>query len=174
MPRGIQLGQNATDAAAALMDNQCKNISIKLFNLLKTKYGPDIVMQKKLDQKQIPGGEGACQPDGGVWFWKGTLIAAFEAKKQQNRGNAIERWYKNPYACRLINPDMSYVTFAVGQGAVRRGTIHKALAMSHLGGFDTYVPGKNSCFMKPLGFTAEEVEAIMLQVLEERITSQSV
>ena len=174
MPRGIQLGQNATDAVASLMDNQCKNISIKLFNILKTKYGTDIDVQKKLKQDQIPGGIGACAPDGSLWFWKGTLIAAFEAKKQQNAGNAIERWYKNNFICRTLNQDMSYVTFTCGEGAVVGGVMHKALAVAHLGGFDAYTPRKNSCFMKPLGFTDEEVEAIMLQVLEERITSQSV
>lgn len=168
--RGIQLGQVATDAAAAKLDSQCKTVSCKVLATLQTKYGPEVTLQKKLTKSQIPGGIGACAPDGSLWFWKGTLIAAFEAKKQQNRGNAIERWYKNNFVCRTLNPSMSYVTFACGEGAVVGGVIHKALAIAHLPGFDVYTPGGNSCWMKPIGFEDAEVEAIMLQVLEERIS----
>lgn len=174
MPRrGIQLGQVATDAAAAKMDDQCKTTSRKVFGVLSAKYGDKLTFQKKLTQTQIPGGIGACEPDGCVWFWDGRLIASFEAKKQQNAGNAIERWYKNNFICRLLNPEMSYVTFACGGGAVVGGVIHKALAVAHLAGFNTYVPKGNSCWMNPDGFSDEEVENIMMRVLEERITSLS-
>jgi hypothetical protein len=171
--RGIQIGQVATDLSAAKLDNQCKTISCKVLDALKAKYGDTLRLQKKLTKSQIPGGVGACAPDGSLWFWNGTLIAAFEAKKQQNRGNAIERWYKNNFICRSVNPQMSYVTFACGEGAVVGGVIHKALAVAHLAGFDTYVAGANTCWMKPDGFTDEEVERKMMDVLEERITSQS-
>ena len=167
--RGIQIGQVATDEAASKLDTQCKTISCRVLLALQAKYGKELTLQKKLDKTQIPGGIGACAPDGSLWFWKGTLIAAFEAKKQQNRGNAIERWYKNNFVCRAVNPDMSYVTFACGEGAVVGGVIHKALAIAHIPGFDVYVPGRNSCWMKPEGFSDEEVEAIMMQVLTERI-----
>lgn len=168
--RGIQIGQVATDAVASKLDNQCKTISCKVLATLQAKYGKDIVLQKKLTKSQIPGGIGACAPDGSLWFWKGSLLAAFEAKKQQNRGNAIERWYKNNFVCRALNPSMSYVTFACGEGAVVGGVIHKALAIAHLPGFDVYTAGGNSCWMKKEGFSDEEVEAIMFQVLEERIS----
>jgi hypothetical protein len=171
--RGIQLGQVATDKDAAKLDNQCKTSITKVYEALKEKYKGDIQFQKKLAKDQIPGGVGACAPDGSLWFWKGTLIAAFEAKKQQNRGNAIERWHKNHALCRMINPKVSYVTFACGEGAVVGGVIHKAIAFQHLDGFDKYVPGKNSCWMKPDGFKDEEIENIMVQVIEERITSLS-
>lgn len=168
MPPGIQLGQVATDAKAEKLDTQCKVATTKVLDVLKSKYGYDITMQKKLRQDQIPGGIGACAPDGNLWFYKGKLIAAFEAKKQQNLGNAIERWYKNNFICRAINPEMSYVTFTCGEGAVIGGVIHKALAVAHLDGFDKHVPKKNTCFMKTDGFTDEEVAAVML----ETITSQ--
>jgi len=174
MPRGIQIGQVATDEHAAKLDNQCKDISSKVLFTLKAKCGNDILIQRKFKQEQIPGGIGACAPDGSLWFYKGKMIAAFEAKKQQNAGNAIERWYKNNFICRLVNPNVSYVTFACGEGAVVGGVMHKALAVAHLKGFDAYVPGENSCFMKPAGFSDDEVKSIMLEVIEERITSQSV
>lgn len=170
--RGIQLGQVATDEFAAKLDNQCKTISCKVLETLRSTHGDKIQLQKKLKQTQIPGGIGACAPDGSLWFWNGTLIAAFEAKKQQNAGNAIERWYKNNFICRTLNPKLSYVTFACGEGAVVGGVIHKALAVAHLSGFDTYVAGSNTCWMKPDGFSYEEVESKMMEVLQERITSQ--
>lgn len=163
--RGIQIGQVATDAVAAKLDNQCKTISCKVLDTLKAKHGDRIRLQKKLNKTQIPGGVGACAPDGSLWFWDDKLVAAFEAKKQQNRGNAIERWYKNNFICRAVNPSVSYVTFACGEGAVVGGVIHKALAVAHLDGFDKYVAGKNSCWMKPEGFSDEEVERMMLEVL---------
>ncbi len=169
--RGIQPGQVAGDGLSRSMDKKCKDLTAKVLTTLKAKYGDRLRLQKKLTNDQIPGGVGACEPDGAAWFWDGKLIAAFEAKKQQNRGNAIERWYKNNYICRKLNPSMSYVTFVCGEGAVVGGVIHKALAVAHLPGFNVYTPGDNSCWMNPAGFTDEEVERIMLEVLEERITS---
>jgi len=163
--RGIQIGQVATDAAAASLDRQCKDTACKVFKILSEKHGNRIQGQKKLNITQIPGGIGACEPDGSLWFWDGTLIASFEAKKQQDAGNAIERWYKNNYICRLINPNVSYVTFARGEGAKIGGVIHKALAVAHLDGFDKFVPKKNSCWMKPDGFSDEEIESHMMNVL---------
>jgi hypothetical protein len=168
MPRGIQPGQCATDALAGKLDTQCKETARRVLAHLKAKHGNQITMEKKLNKDQIPGGSGACAPDGSLWFYRGTLIAAFEAKKQQNAGNAIERWYKNNFICRAINPNVSYVTFACGEGAVVGGVMHKALAVAHLDGFDKLVPKKNSCFMSPQGFPEEEIERIMI----ETITSQ--
>lgn len=170
---GIQKGQKATDEHAAKLDNQCKTTSTNIYKVLKQKYGDDITFQIKLNESQIPGGIGACAPDGGLWFWKNQLIVAYEAKKQQNRGNAIERWHKNHSMCRIINPNISYVTFACGEGAIVGGALHKGIAFQHLEGFDKYNPGKNSCWMKPSGFSDEEIEKVMMQVIEERITSLS-
>lgn len=175
MPRrGIQPGQVAADAEAIKLDNQCKNLSRKILETLEARHGDKIKFQRKLTLDQIPNGKtGACEPDGGLWYWNGTLIAAFEAKKQQNAGNAIERWYKNQYICRKINTNLSYVTFACGEGAVTGGVIHKALDVAH-DEFNVYIPGGNSCWMKPEGFADTEIESKMLEVLEERITSQPV
>ena len=36
-----------------------------------------------------------CEPDGGLWYLKGILVAVFEGKHQGPRGNADERWWKN-------------------------------------------------------------------------------
>ena len=163
---GIQKGTVATDARARKMDNYCKELRESVFANFKSE---DLTVQKKLNQTQIPGGIGACEPDGGAWFYKGILIAVFEGKKQQNRGNAIERWFKNNFICRSINPQVSYVTFATGGGAKANGTIGKALNIAHLNGFNKYVPGGNSCFMNTDTIDKEEMNGIMHEVILERM-----
>ena len=163
---GIQKGTVATDARARKMDNYCKELRESVFANFKSE---DLTVQKKLNQTQIPGGIGACEPDGGAWFYKGILIAVFEGKKQQNRGNAIERWFKNNFICRSINPQVSYVTFATGEGAKADGTIGKALNIAHLNGFNKYVPGGNSCFMNEDTIDKDEMNSIMHEVILERM-----
>lgn len=163
---GIQKGTVATDARARKMDNYCKELRESVFANFKSE---DLTVQKKLNQTQIPGGIGACEPDGGAWFYKGILIAVFEGKKQQNRGNAIERWFKNNFICRSINPQVSYVTFATGEGAKADGTIGKALNIAHLNGFNKYVPGGNSCFMNTDTIDKDEMNSIMHEVILERM-----
>lgn len=56
-------------------------------------------------------------PDGGIWFDSGgRAIAAFEAKKQDHKGNAHERWFKNHAFLNRIHPNIRYVTFLSGSG----------------------------------------------------------
>ena len=169
---GIQNGTVATDARARKLDEQCKNQKDDVYAELKKIY-PELTLQKKLTKGQIPGLKGACEPDGGAWFYRGVLIAVFEGKKQQDRGNAIERWFKNNYICRSIRPDMSYVTFCTGEGAYEDGTIGKALNVSHLDGFNQYNPGSNSAYLTtdPDGFTKEFINATMIEVVCERINT---
>ena len=167
MAGGIQKGTVATDAVAKKLDIKCKQMRDYVAGCI-CKEIPGLVMKKKIPSDLIPGGVGACQPDGGAWFYKGELIAVFEGKKQGNKGNAIERWFKNHYICRLINPDVSYVTFAVGEGACEDGQIGKTLAVAHQDGFNTYVHGGNSCFLKKDGFSDGDLYDIMWQVLVER------
>ena len=134
---------------------------------------PDLKLQKKLTKDQIPGGKGACEPDGGAWFYRGVLIAVFEGKKQQDRGNAIERWFKNNYICRKVNQNVSYVTFCTGEGAYDNGQIGKALNIAHLTGFNQYNPADNSAYFNIEGFTGEQIYTIMKDVLIERIENET-
>jgi len=167
---GIQNGTVATDARARQLDEQCKHLKEDVFIELKKIY-PELTLQKKLSKLQIPGNKGACEPDGGAWFYRGVLIAVFEGKKQQDRGNAIERWFKNNYICRKINPDMSYVTFCTGEGAYEDGQIGKALNVAHLSGFNQYNPGENSAYLNTDSFTKQEINAIMIETICERINT---
>jgi hypothetical protein len=180
---GIQNGMVATDARARKLDEQCKHLMQDVYTELKKIY-PKLTLQKKLTKAQIPGGIGACAPDGGAWFYRGVLIAVFEGKKQQDRGNAIERWFKNNFICRKVNPEVSYVTFCTGEGAFMNwtekegsdelmtyGQIVKALNVAHLDGFNQYNPGDNSAFLSTDCFTKEFINATMIEVICERINT---
>ena len=167
---GIQTGTVATDARARKLDEQCKHVKKTVLPVISAIY-PEVTMQKRLTKAQIPGGKGACEPDGGLWFYKGKLIAVFEGKKQQDRGNAIERWFKNHFIARLINPNVSYVTFCTGEGAYSDGTIGKSLNVAHLKGFNKYNPGDNSAYLNVDDFDKQFISDIMLEVISERIQS---
>ncbi len=176
MAGGIQPGTVATDELARTLDKNCKQQAEIVFKVLasRPRYKGRLTVQRKLSATQIPNGRGACQPDGYLWFWDGKLICTFEAKKQQDRGNAIERWHKNHTICRLINPEVSYVTYAVGEGAYTDGTIGRALSPVHAGGFNVYVPGGNSTFFSKKGFTPSEIGESMIRIIEERISHEPV
>lgn len=167
---GIQNGTVATDARARKLDEQCKHQKEDVYAELNKIY-PELILQKKLRKDQIPGGKGACEPDGGAWFYNNVLIAVFEGKKQQDRGNAIERWFKNNYICRKINPDVSYVTFCTGEGAYDDGQIGKALSVAHLEGFNQYNAGDNSAYLNTDCFTKQQINTIMIETICERINT---
>ena len=163
---GIKKGTVATDAAARELDDQCKLIAKELVDELSE---TGLEYQRKLTKDQIPGNLGACEPDGGAWFYDGELVCIFEAKKQQDAGNAIERWFKNQYICRAINPDVTYVTFCTGEGAYRKGVIGKSLSVAHLDGFNKYVFNGNSCYMSVDGFTKKRIKQLMKKILLDAI-----
>ena len=156
---GIQKGTVATDTVAKKLDTQCKTLkeSISVEGL---------TMQKKVRQDQIPGGVGACEPDGGAWFLGDKLVAVFEAKKQGKKGNAIERWFKNNFVCRSINPNICYVTFCVGEGAGDGEVLQKTLNIAHLEGTNQFNPNGNSVYYSEEGFTTEFINNVMQEVLE--------
>jgi hypothetical protein len=166
---GIRKGQVATDCAAAKIDRDLKEIRDEL------SQDPDLIsavvsMLKKLNKTTTTT---PCAPDGGAWFHNGRLIAVFEAKKQQDRGNAIERWYKNHYVCRKLNERLSYCTWARGEGAYPEGAIGKALDAAHNGQWNIYRPGHNSCWLSKDGFSKDEIKQQMKYIILERIRSEN-
>jgi hypothetical protein len=78
---------------------------------------------------------------------------------------------------------MSYVTFVTGAGArvetitvgkgkkyrEKAGTIIEILNVAHLNGYNTYVPGGNSCFASVEGFTKDFIVKKMIEIIQERI-----
>lgn len=161
---GIQKGTVATDAVAKELDEQCKKIaeSIEIKGLR---------MQTRLKKSQIPGGLAGCEPDGGAWFLGDKLVAVFEGKKQGEKGNAIERWFKNNYIARSINSDVCYITFCVGAGAAENKVLMKTLSIAHLNGdeelnVNKFVPKYNSAYFSVDGFSEEFISNKMHEVLE--------
>ena len=168
---GIQPGTTASDDESKAMDDNARQAAERAFRALRTKY-PGLAFQKKLDQSQIPGGIGSCAPDGGIWFYDGALIAAFESKKQADRGNAIERWYKNHFIVRAISATATYVTFASGEGVLEGNPIHRILHIAHHGTFgviDEVRAGCNNLHRKREGFSVAEMVAIIEQTIEASI-----
>lgn len=164
---GIQPGTTALDEQSKAMDDNAKAAMLRVYDALSTLY-PGLVVQSKLDQSQIPGGVGSCAPDGGVWFYKGQLIAAFESKKQGAKGNAIERWFKNNFIVRAINPIATYVTFASGEGVVAGNPIHRILHIAHQGLFgvmNEVQVGVNNLHSQVGGFSVDEMSDIMIETL---------
>jgi len=165
---GIQKGTVAFDEQSKAMDDNAKSAMNVAFVLLSAKY-PGLSVDKKLDQSSIPGGIGSCAPDGGVWFYNGELIACFESKKQGDKGNAIERWYKNNFIVRAINPYATYVTFASGAGVIAGNPIHRILHIAHQGAYGTIgeiAVGVNNLHCKVEGFSVEEMVAIMVETVD--------
>ena len=151
---GIQKGTVAFDEQSKAMDDNAKSAMNVAFVLLSAKY---------------PGGIGSCAPDGGVWFYNGELIACFESKKQGDKGNAIERWYKNNFIVRAINPSATYVTFASGAGVIAGNPIHRILHIAHQGAYGTIgeiAVGVNNLHCKVEGFSVEEMVSIMIETVD--------
>jgi len=156
---GIQPGTTAISENSTKLDNLVKQASSIVFDKYKQKYS--LVYQSCLRKDQIPYGIGALQPDGGIWFIDTIPIMISEAKYQGDRGNAIERWFKNVYIARLINPNITYLTFACGLGVLEHKPIYDTLYLPHKGMYNVVQPKQNTAFLKVDGFLLEEVVNII-------------
>lgn len=165
--RGIQKGTIATDQVAREMDNQVKKQSNEVYETLKHRY-PDLKHFRKLDpETQVPGGQTPCEPDGGIFYYKGVIIVVSEAKKQQNKGNAIERWYKNNDIIRILSPKATFLTFCVGEGCNNK--IPQLLSVRHLNEYNTLHITDNSLFLNVDGFEDCYIQDCLTQAIESMI-----
>jgi len=155
MKGGIQPGTTATSDESARLDNQVKVASNTAFEYYSKIY--DLKFQAKLTKKQIPYGIGALSPDGGIWFYQDKPIMMIEAKHQGALGNAIERWYKNMYIARVINPNITYLTFATGLGVKQGGPIYDTLYIPHDGEYNVIRAGKNTAFLSVEAFELDKL-----------------
>lgn len=164
---GLRKGHSgASDAASKKIDENLRRIRNKLAVDLSAVSGLTMEVRIPKIDTHTP-----CAPDGGAWYYERKLVAVFEAKKQQDAGNAIERWYKNMYRCRNLNPHVSYVTFCRGAGAYPQGQIGTLLHVAHQQGWNEYFPEKNSCWLSLSGFTFDWLYNTMREIIEERIQS---
>ena len=158
---GIQSGTTAFDPQSKTLDGQLKEVrdEISVCGFTMVKQFP-----RKLKIDLIGEDCFGFAPDGGAWFKgnseDGNLFAVFEAKKQNKKGNANERWFKNAQIAKSINPDVKYITLCSGEGAKKGECLEK---MSQLA---KRTMGRNfEFYMSPDGFTKEQVNRIMLSVL---------
>lgn len=164
---GIQSGTVATDSHAKQLDDDLKSIQNELAVELKEQ---GFTCRKKLEKDFLieQGVLVGCEPDGGLWFKDGTLIAAFEGKKQGKGGNAIERWEKNYNICKSLNPNIKYITFGAREGFESDGYPYKyAKTMLNRENkeLNTLYEQGQSWFVNPEGFAKEEIKSIMKQAL---------
>ena len=159
-------GAVASTAESIYLDTLLKETSQEI-----SKGNPHYTFSSKVrfDQEDRMGTINYILPDGGSFYVGGKLLAVFEAKKQGDKGNAIERWYKNHNFCRdFVNKDISYVTFCSGY-VKEDGPLYRILYPYHngdKGSINKFTKGKNSAFFKET-WTREEVVKIMQQVLNE-------
>lgn len=180
MAGGIQRGTEAGSAESKQLDGDVKSVAEALAQA-QTRYFYE-VGHKSLDETKSHSRQRitesalpemrerhftiGCMPDGGMWFdaprgQPRRLMAAFEAKHQQDGGNAIERWAKNYLLCRSIWPDCVYVTFMTGEGARVGGVLHD------FGETMRSANGPNCVFYyAPEGFSQEGIFNIMTSILD--------
>jgi hypothetical protein len=165
---GIQAGTVATDRHAKHLDRGMKMIAEELAAELKEQ---GFTMCKRLNRKEALeefGIEVGCEPDGGLWYKDGKLIAMFEGKKQGKGGNAIERWFKNNFLADVIDPDVKYVTLGSREGFAEGAycyRIAKTVQNVKNRKINVLYDSGTSWMLNADGFTLDEIRAIMRETL---------
>lgn len=172
---GIQPGTTASSESSKKIDSQVKRANIELFEEIGNTI-PGLTYQGKLKKDQIPGGVGACQPDGGIWLLNGKPIVASEAKKQGKGGNAIERWYNNSHILKATNKEILYATFATGEGVEKDNPIWNTLHIAVEGKYnmireksESYGVDGVSVFLSKEDFEYEYVKSTIRRIVEKAI-----
>lgn len=188
MAGGIQKGTEAGSAESKQLDGDVKVIAEAIAQVQKkyfyesghrsldeTKnFSKQTVLEASIPEIREKNVRLGCMPDGGMWFngprtQPRALKVAFEAKHQQDGGNAIERWSKNYLICNTIWPDCKYVTFMTGGGAKVGGVLHDfGTSMANL-------RGENCIFFyAENGFSQEGIFNIMISVLGLDLTFEQI
>jgi hypothetical protein len=188
MAGGIQVGTEAGSVESKQLDGDVKTIAEAIAqaqteyfyepghkNMVSEKFSESVKQAAALPELAEMGITVGCMPDGGMWFDGNRsnptrkLIAAGEAKLQQDGGNAIERWCKNYLLCKGLNPDVKYVTFMSGPGAAPNGVLYKF-------GHSMVAANGNNCifYYQPEGFSQEAIFNIMISVLELDLTFEQI
>ena len=107
---------------------------------------------------------GGFEPDGGFWLCKktGKTVAVFEAKKEDEGGNANERWNDNANTASVMNTDIIYHTFAMGYKEKWDDRIKKS--------FKEYNQRKlldTRWSFQEDGYDSEQIEKVIVDTLNE-------
>jgi hypothetical protein len=161
----------ATTQESKSLDENTKKAMNKIASSLRSKYYfekehyNDKYGKRKLPEFVKLDVSLGCVPDGGFWFdnprgINRNLCYVFESKHQGQDGNAIERWGKNYILCKMLNPNVKYITFLSGSGCCEGKILHKfSETMKKLD------PSSCIFFLNENGFTEEEIECIMISYL---------
>jgi hypothetical protein len=168
-------GEQSRTEESAKLDNTLKVAAPRVYQILKDEY-PELTWSPGL--KREANDECGVSPDGGIFSYKGTIVAAFEAKHQGPRGNAIERWCKNYLHLKTKSPTMTYVTFATGAGVAEFGPVKKHFNTHFrriVGEEPTYNvirPGCTTVYLSEHGFQMDYVEAEVVKCVKASIRSR--
>ena len=147
------------------LDGDLKQVSKRVAEDIKVKY-PEVTHTKKFNSHTHAAG---CEPDGGIFWYKGEPIVACEGKHQGAKGNAIERWYKNNFVLRQLNHNITYITFATGEGAYPDRVIGKTLSPAHHLGYNYHSVGENVCYLRPEGISNQEMYTLITEAIESQV-----
>lgn len=171
----------ASTRSSKIIDNLVSSIATQVVS----KYD-DFTYHKKQEVDHS-----VAQPDGGIFINDSRkMIVTFEAKHQQDGGNALERWYMNQRLLEEVAKEKGYssyyVTLASGEGAYvsngKVGTCEKILSFMHnvkkqYGHMFEYkdlhtlrIPSNqnyNISCLKTEGFTVNEVTNIFVTIMNQ-------
>jgi len=158
---GIQPGTTASSEESRELDRMVKTVAKKLLQ----EYTQFQVIKRFTHAQKMQWVGDDCfgfEPDGYSWFLNDQLVAVFEAKKQNLKGNVQERWWDNACTARYINDSVLYHTWCRGEGCVEGGPLHRLSRKAPL------MLGTNFTFsLSQTGFTQQEIESQMRSILEQ-------
>ena len=160
-------GKVATSVSSKALDEMVKSISKEL----KSDFN-GILYQKKLTKNDfakhfdyVPKTKG-CEPDGGIWFYNGLPVLVIEAKHEDKKGNAHQRWWENANLISHMNPKCIYHTLATGTGCREKWVDMENITYQTLNKRNLL---DTRWTLKENGFTYEEVKEIFMSSLNEII-----
>lgn len=165
---GIQTGTVAASAKSIKLDSSLKVAAPRVFEVLSKDY-PKLSFSR--DEKRAAIDEVGASPDGGIFYYDGVPIAAFEGKHQGKGGNAIERWFKNYVFFICKNPNISYLTFATGEGVDEGGAVlknfntHMRQNLNRPAEYNVINPGSCSFYLSADGFEMDTVQEVMAECI---------
>ena len=107
-----------------------------------------------------------CEPDGGIWFYNGLPVLVIEAKHEDKKGNAHQRWWENANLISHMNPKCIYHTLATGTGCREKWVDMENITYQTLNKRNLL---DTRWTLKENGFTYEEVKEIFMSSLNEII-----
>ena len=115
-------GDLAITEESKKLDNDVNGVSKELAKHFSEYFRVEWKVKDDEWEKHYGEKVGGCQPDGQLWFdiATGKLVAVFEAKKEDEDGNAEERWCDNANTASVMNTDCKYHTFAIGKGVKKK------------------------------------------------------